>query len=706
MRGMWWRRSVFAAFLALAAGGAVANPAADARDRSPVLPWAAAGLTEREAAAHLLDRFAHGPRPGDVDRLVEQGLERWLEAQLGGDVDDSRFVEKARSLDAWTLPAGDILRVFPPPPVLRREAMRAGLIDQTMAPPEPGQPAGKGRLADQRSAILELYRERGWRSQRELFGQLVAHKLLQAAHSERQLESVLIDFWFNHFNVSLTDNQARSHLLSFERDAIAPGVLGHFDDLLAKVAAHPAMLLYLDNAQSTANPGAATTLDRRLSGVDAMRGRGRAGMGPPRPGAATGAASRRPGATELRAQNRARGLNENYARELLELHTLGVDGGYTQDDVIAVARAFTGWTVVPPGGLGEQAMERMRRAGGGRRLGYVERDGFVFRADTHDAEPKTVLGRKLPGGRGIEDGLDVLELVAHHPSTARHLATKIAARFVADDPPPSLVDRLAQTFLATDGDLRQVMRALAYSPEFWSAEARGRKIKSPFELAVSAVRATGGEVAAAQPLPLPIGVEPRRSATAGPLGLADWIARMGQPLYAYQAPTGYPDRAEAWVSTGSLLSRMNFGINLAAGKVAGVELDLAALSSNREPESLEHALAAYGALLLPERDLTLALRRLEPMVGDPDLGGRVERAAAEAPAASPAVDASMRGSAGSALPDVGDGDAAADAEVDELMAADPSRTAAAVVETGARGAIDPIQQVVGVLLGSPEFQRR
>jgi uncharacterized protein (DUF1800 family) len=391
-----------------------------------------------------------------------------------------------------------------------------------------------------------------------------------------------------------------------------------------------------------------------------------------------------------RRPRKARGLNENFGRELLELHTLGVDGGYTQEDVIAVARAFTGWTVIPPGEMEEQARERMRRAGGGRmdrggraeRLGFLERDGFVFRPDAHDAEPKRVLGKTLPGGRGIEDGRDVLDLLAHHPSTARHLASKIAARFVFDEPPPALVDRLSRTFLATGGDLREVMRALAYSPEFWSSEARGRKIKSPFELAISAVRALGGEVSL-PPRAASRGAELRRPAPSGPAGLAEWIGRMGQPLYAYQAPTGYPDRAEAWVSTGSLLTRMNFGLNLATGRVAGVTLDLASLAGHREPESLEQALGTYAALLLPERDLSETLRRLEPMVRDPELGGRVERAAAEVP--PPAVEMIED--------DVDD--------IDDVKISDRRRQ-----ERPPRGAPDPIQQVVGVILGSPEFQRR
>ena len=353
---------------------------------------------------------------------------------------------------------------------------------------------------------------------------------------------------------------------------------------------------------------------------------------------------RAPSRSCRRQTNRPRGLNENYARELLELHTLGVDGGYTQDDVIAVARAFTGWTVLPPGWLRRSgarcrsARDRMRRAGG---LGIVEREsGFFFRPDAHDAEAKTVLGKKLPAGRGIEDGRDVLALVAQHPATARHLATKLAVRFVADEPPPALVDRLAQTYQASGGDLRAVTRALAYSPEFWSRDARASKIKSPFEVAVSAVRALGADVTSPRLSPL---MDIQRQRRQGPPGLLEWVNRMGQPLYAYQAPTGFPDRAEAWVSTGSLLTRMNFGLHLASGRIVGVALDLDALNGGREPESPEDALATYAALMLPERDLAATVKRLGPLVRDPEVGARVERAAADVEVPSAAGGGAMAG---------------------------------------------------------------
>jgi uncharacterized protein (DUF1800 family) len=693
--------SAMALALMLTGAAAVVGAAATDTETPKRLPWAAAGWTEREAAAHLLDRFAYGPRPGDVDRVVGMGLESWLEAQLGGAVPDAKFEDRVRDLDVWRMPASDIVRTFPPYSVLRRDAMREGLIDRGGVPPAPGDPPGKGPKAEQRAAIVELYRERGYRAERELIGQLMAYKLLQAVYSENQLEAVLIDFWFNHFNVSLTDNQARLHLLSFERDAITPGVLGKFHDLLSAVAAHPAMLLYLDNAQSTANPEATTTIDSRRSEMAGRMGDGG--------GMRRGRMQQAPANMQRPAQvRRPRGLNENYARELLELHTLGVDGGYTQEDVIAVARAFTGWTVLPPGEFGDRARERMQRGGAGR-AGSVEREapppqpgmaqgGFFFRAGAHDAEAKTVLGKKLPAGRGIEDGRDVLAMVSRHPSTARHMATKIAARFVADEPPPALVDRLAQTFLATGGDLKQVMRTLAYSGEFWSRAARASKIKSPFEVAVSAARALGAEVTAPRLAPL---MDVQRQRRSGSPDLLEWINRMGQPLYAYQAPTGFPDRAEAWVSTGSLLVRMNFGLHLASGRVAGAAVDLAALNGGREPESPEHALAVYAALVLPERDSKSTIDRLAPLVRDPAVSGRVERAAAETPVTGPAASQAMA-----------DGDAPiderleGDADVEEREVASTRREPASAQSRAAAPVEIGIENVVGLILGSPEFQRR
>jgi uncharacterized protein (DUF1800 family) len=692
---------------------ASAHPADNAR--VPLsLPWRAAGLSEREAAAHLLARLTFGARPGDVDRVVALGLERWVERQLAPPSPAPAGSALARDLAPLTAldrPQRELSATYPPPAALLRRAEREGVISRERAG-EIVSAAGAPAAAEDRSARreerrkVEAWMEReGLRSERELLAQSYAQKLLRAVASEHQLHEVLADFWFNHFNVSITDNAVRGYLLTYERDAIRPHVLGRFRDLVGATAKHPAMLAYLDNFQSIANPGQ-PTLARGREEIEAARGgRGRAGMGGMRgtsragrgmPGGAPAAGT--PPAKPPRP-NRPQGLNENYARELLELHTLGVDGGYTQQDVVEVARAFTGWSFLPAGYVDREAGARLERARGSRRFaesGYVSEGDFLFRADAHDAAAKSVLGTKLPAGRGVEDGEAVLDLVAAHPSTARHLARKLAARFVADEPPPALVDRLAAELERTGGDLGSAMRVLLASPEFWDAAHRGQKIKSPFEVAVSALRALDADV-------------------DNPFPTVEWVSRMGQALYAYQAPTGFPDRADFWVNTGALLARMNFGLELAAGRIGGVRFDLAALNAHHEPESPSAALATYATLLLPERATAATVARLEPLLARPELA---ERVAERAPAAPE-----------SALP--GDGSDAMD-DFGALAGDMPARTgepAGAAQrgrgpgEGGRRdwdrlGLYPPAQPmhasepptvvagVVGLIVGSPEFQRR
>lgn len=458
------------------------------------LPWREAGWTSDQAAAHLLGRFSFGARPGEVEAVAKMGLERWLEIQLEASRPDVALAAQLAERRLLGLSPRELNREFPP-------ASRQG-----------GAP------------------------QRALLAAMMDQKLLRALESENQLTEVMVDFWFNHFNVSFTDPQVRPFLVSYERDAIRPNALGHFVDLLAATAHHPAMLAYLDNARSSAAQEAWTTLDERVKGLRLRR-----------------PARRDRPQQEGRPAPRERGLNENYARELMELHTLGVDGGYTQKDVTEVARAFSGWTVMPIGDrlkVAESRLARVERAGG---LGFERVGDFLFRADEHDAEAKLVLGVRLPAGRGVEDGEQVLELLAAQEATARHLAEKLAVRFVADQPPARLVDRLTATYLRTQGDVCELLRTIAESPEFWSPQARGAKIKSPFELAVSALRVTGS----------------RLSRT---MGVVHWIAQMGEPLYLNQLPTGYPDRGSAWVNTGTLVSRMNFALDLAAGRIQGVEV--------------------------------------------------------------------------------------------------------------------------------------
>jgi uncharacterized protein (DUF1800 family) len=341
-------------------------------------------------------------------------------------------------------------------------------------------------------------------------------RVFRSVYSNRQLEEVLVDFWFNHFNVDSTKNigmtQNLGQLLigSYERDAIRPHVLGHFKDLLLATAHHPAMLYYLDNWESVA-PGAFD-------------------VGPfaPRRGTVNGVPN---SIIPTGLQNLAHGLNENYGREVMELHTLGVKGGYTQDDVIAVARCFTGWTVRNP-----------------------ERPEFVFAPFMHDSGEKTVLGHKIPAGGGEQDGLTVIDILAHHPSTAKFISLQLARHFVADNPPQALVDRMALTFTKTDGDLRAVMETMFRSPEFFSEGAWQARIKSPLEMAAGTIRALGGDVTDA-------------------FTLVQKIADMGEALYAKLEPTGYPDVAETWLSAAALTARLNFAASLVSGQVPGIAVD-------------------------------------------------------------------------------------------------------------------------------------
>jgi uncharacterized protein (DUF1800 family) len=333
--------------------------------------------------------------------------------------------------------------------------------------------------------------------------QMQTAKVTRAIVSERQLREVMVDFWFNHFNVYIQKAATRWMTPAYEREAIRPHALGHFRDLVVATAHHPAMLFYLDNWRSTRQ-------DLVIPGPAGGR----------------------------------RGLNENYARELMELHTLGVDGGYTQQDVIEVARCFTGWSIDQP------------QLGG----------GFLFRPGAHDRGEKRVLGTVIPAGGGKEDGMAVITLLTRHPATARFVSTKLVRRFVADDPPPALVDRVARVFRDTDGDIRALLVTIVSSPEFMAAEAYQAKTKTPLEVVASGVRALDGQIEAPAPPGGPV---------RGGLILARQVARLGAPLYEAQPPTGYPDVAGAWVNTGALLARMNFALALSENRLPGVRVDLA-----------------------------------------------------------------------------------------------------------------------------------
>jgi uncharacterized protein (DUF1800 family) len=318
---------------------------------------------------------------------------------------------------------------------------------------------------------------------------LVEAKLLRAVYSDRQLEEVLADFWYNHFNVFIEKGADRYLVTAYDRDAIRPHVLGKFEDLLRATAQSPAMLFFLDNWES-ADPQSPAGKRRKL------------------------------------------GLNENYGRELLELHTLGVDGGYTQKDVTEVARCFTGWSIEEPQRLAE----------------------FKFNPRMHDNGEKTVLGVRIPAGGGIDDGFKVLHLLAHQPATAHFISRKIAMRFVADDPPETLVKRMAATILSKDGDLRAVLKTMFDSPEFWSRGAYRAKMKSPLEMVASSLRALNADVDFT-------------------FGLANQLNQLGEPLYRKLEPTGYSNSGQEWLNSAGLLARMNFSMALVNNKVAGVKVD-------------------------------------------------------------------------------------------------------------------------------------
>jgi uncharacterized protein (DUF1800 family) len=460
--------------------------------RTPAaLSLPASPLGPDQLILHALNRLGYGPRPGDVERVRRMGLAAYIERQLDPRAIPDPTVEQAlAAYPVLTLSTVTLVREYPlPTPQARQRRADGEMSRQAMVEMYP---------AERRPAVITI--------------QMQAARITRAVASDRQLEEVMVDFWFNHFNVYAQKGAVRWMLPAYEREAIRPHALGPFRDLVLATARHPAMLFYLDNWLST-------RADLVVPG------------GP--------------------NAGRRMGLNENYARELMELHTLGVDGGYTQQDVIEVARCFTGWTIDRP------------QQGG----------GFIFRPLAHDRGVKRVLGQVIPAGGGQQDGERVIEILVRHEATARFIATKLARRFVSDDPPAALVERTAAAFRRTDGDIRAVLTTIFTSPELWSADAYRAKIKTPLEVVASAVRALDGRIAAASGADVTGG---------GGITLAREVARLGEPLYEAQPPTGYPDRAEAWVNTGALLGRMNFALGLAHNRFRGARVDVAGFLANTD----------------------------------------------------------------------------------------------------------------------------
>jgi len=556
-------------------------------------------MDEQKRAVHALNRLAYGPRPGDIDRITGMGVDKWIDQQLHPDrIDDHEVAARLAPFRTLRMDTRELVETFPSPQVIKaiadgkqslpsdpaKRAVYEAQLQRYQEKREKKQQAdanrpGAATPADKAVQVTDTQQERrredhlyadlkaedlldlppdermkailkmspedqraleaslqgdkrdefmeGMKPQQRetmmalnnpqqvVTSELVQGKLLRAIYGNRQLEEVMTDFWFNHFNVFIGKGADRYLLTSYERDVIRPRAMGKFEDLLVATAQSPAMLFYLDNWLSVGpNSDFANGIPKRSNNFNRRR--------PIRP--------RRPPMAKQTKGKRG-GLNENYGRELMELHTLGVDGGYTQKDVTEVARVLTGWTLKQP----------------------KQGCGFVFEERMHEPGDKSVLGHRIKAS-GEKEGREVLHILARQPATAKFISTKLAMRFVSDNPSPALVDRMAQTFLKKNGDIREVLKTLFRSPEFWAPDAYRAKVKTPLEFLVSAIRASGAEVSDALPL-------------------ARQLQAMGMQLYGMQPPTGYSMRAETWVNSSALLGRMNFALALTTGKLKGVQVD-------------------------------------------------------------------------------------------------------------------------------------
>ena len=659
-------------------------------------------LSEEQRIVHVLNRLGFGARPGDVERVKAIGLDNYIEQQLNPQkIDDSATEAKLQNLTALRMTTPELYEKYPQPGQLLRALQQRGALPQDLAaardnrqqnpanntqnlnqpktgesmagemqgppsnPVNPNAAANPMNNAEYRRAVFAYFKENNLRPPQFITGELQMSRILRATYSERQLQEVMVDFWTNHFNVFANKGADRWLLISYDRDSIRPHTMGKFQDLLRATAESPAMLFYLDNFQSV-SPNAQQQRPaqmqrpieqvRRIDSVPLMSNNPQQQM-------------------PQQTQRPRRGINENYARELMELHTLGVDGGYTQKDVQEVARCFTGWTIFAPRGAGAAAAQ-LTDAGGRRAERLRENAGtFYFNPRTHDDGEKIVLGHKIPAGGGAKDGLMVLEILAKHPSTAKFIATKLARRFVSDEPPKSLVDRVAQTYTKTEGDIREMLRTIFLSPEFNSAEAYRAKIKRPFELAISAVRTLGAD-------------------TNGGPQFHQWIARMGQPLYGFQTPNGYSDVAEDWVNTGALLERMNFALALASNRIPGTRADLSRFVGDMAKDKTidkEKLLDRFATLIaggeISAKTRESLLKQLNDQITVPTMPA-VQTASLKIPQ-NPFEEGFQRGN----FPGGG-----AQQNQQQQRQQGANSNAAAID--------NPVVKIAGLLLGSPEFQRQ
>ena len=551
-------------------------------------------LTEDQKIMHVLNRLGFGARPGDVEMVKRIGVKKYIEMQLNPDsINDSAAQAKAANLEILKMPTEEIFAKYPNGGALRKMLEGKGKkINRNAAPDnqminEKSEQEQQAEKRANRQQLKEIYQKYNLRPANQIVRDLSASRVLRAVYSERQLQEQMVDFWTNHFNVYERKGAVKWFLPQYDRDVIRPNALGNFRDLLVATAQSPAMLFYLDNFQSVAP-------DAQMNGKNQNTGRQQQlilkGQSLPQRmreklkekfNVNDEQLDARLKQMRERAKNpkQKRGINENYARELMELHTLGVDNGYTQKDIVEVARAFTGWTIFDPRGYRNAAGDMMKGTENKRanrqikQMGFssdTESGEFVFNERLHDKGEKKIFGQKINEG-GIGDGLKVIDILVKSPQTAKFIARKLAVKFVSDNPSEALVNHVADAFHKSNGDIKTTLHALFTDEEFFAPENYQAKIKTPFELVVSSLRALDADT----------------NANPALLGL---LAKMGEPLYGYQAPTGYPDTAADWVNTGALLERINFAVAVASNRIRGTKVDLSEFQAADKKVILDKAI--------------------------------------------------------------------------------------------------------------------
>jgi uncharacterized protein (DUF1800 family) len=636
-------------------------------------------LTKDQKILHVLNRLGFGARPGDVERVKSIGLEKYIEQQLNpSSLRDTATQAKLNNFEIVNMETSEIFAKYPNPGALLRSVQGNGRNNRQNAQNRPNNQndgmndeKSQAEQRDERRArrrkLIELYQKYDLKPSNQIPLQVNASRIVRAAYSEKQLEEVMVDFWANHFNVYMNKAATRWYIPSYERDVIRKHALGNFKDLVVGTAKHPAMLFYLDNFQSV-SPNVDMNRNRQ------QQRRIQRLMNNPRAKERFIERLKQQGLTDEQIEERferiknggnrqnRRGINENYARELMELHTLGVNGGYTQEDIKEVAKAFTGWTIFDARGYRKAAgnmindredRQLMRQA---RQFGIspdTESGTFIFVDRLHHQGPKTVLGQKINEG-GMKDGLKVIDILVSHPSTAKFIAKKLAVKFVNDKPSEELVNRVAKAFQRSNGDIKTTLRTLFNSPEFFAAENYRAKIKTPFELLVSSVRVLDAE-------------------TNGGPAMVGLLRSMGEMLYGYQAPTGYPDTAADWVNTGALLQRMNFAVALASNRIPQTRVNLQQFEARNKKDVLENAIDTILNGEISGGTRSTLLKQIEKPLIEPKLADSME-------------------------------------DDDDFMAGENNRRRGANMRRQARlrspSGNPEVFKVVGLILGSPEFQRQ